>query len=263
MNRRYGDPEHGRDGGSSASALNGVFDWIGHEQQYAIIARDTQAHLCDKRELVAGVNSDGCVVSDRTGRAIAVQEVMDMLSLRRRIKELGLTQATVALHLGIDTTAVSKMLSGHRKLSAIEAVKLSQLLGVDELGLSAVRHIPVVGLISAGGWESEIGEPMFMMPAPDPDLPRRCFGAVVDGDSMDRVVANGATIIIDPDDLDLVERGIYAVMNGSGETCVKEFLANPARLSPMSSNPRHHVIYPGRETFIIVGRVIWKAERLR
>jgi repressor LexA len=215
MNRRYGDPEHGRDGGSSASALNGVFDWIGHEQQYAIIARDTQAHLCDKRELVAGVNSDGCVVSDRTGRAIAVQEVMDMLSLRRRIKEL------------------------------------------------AVRHIPVVGLISAGGWESEIGEPMFMMPAPDPDLPRRCFGAVVDGDSMDRVVANGATIIIDPDDLDLVERGIYAVMNGSGETCVKEFLANPARLSPMSSNPRHHVIYPGRETFIIVGRVIWKAERLR
>ena len=29
----------------------------------------------------------------------------------------------------------------------------------------------------------------------------------------------------------------------------------PARLEPCSSNPKHQVIYPGREAFTVIGRV--------
>ena len=89
---------------------------------------------------------------------------MDMLAVKRRMAELGITQAEVAAHLRIDPSAVSKLLGGRRQLKAQEATLLSQLLSLDELGFSAIRHIPVIGFISAGEWESFIEQPLYMMP---------------------------------------------------------------------------------------------------
>lgn len=85
----------------------------------------------------------------------------------------------------------------------------------------------------------------------------------VTGDSMNRALPDGSVAVVDPDDLDLVARGIYVVMNGDGEATCKRFMPDPARLEPDSDNPAHKTIYPGRDHFTIIGRVIWRAERLR
>lgn len=247
----------------SAQVVNDFGSQLVHKRHHAIIARDAQAVSCDYRQTGFGGRLDVCDNNDSGLRSIALERGMDMLAVKRRMLELGISQARIAKHLGIDASAVSKLLSGRRQLKATEAAKLAQLLDIDELGFAAIRHIPVIGFISAGVWQSAAEQPLYMMPAPASDLPARAFGVVVEGDSMDRIVVDGATLIIDPDDLDLVERGIYALRNGDGQTLVKQFMTDPARLEPLSNNPTHVPIYPGRDRFEVIGRVIWKAERLR
>ena len=247
----------------TASRLDLRLDHVIHGSKHAIIARDAQAPICDKRKTLIGVNLDVCENGDSDMPSFALERGMDMLAAKRRMLELGFTQGKVAKHLGIDESAVSKLFAGKRQLKAHEAAKLAQLLDLDDLGFTTIRQLPVIGFISAGSWQSSIEQPLYMMPSPEAGLPVRSFGVVVEGDSMDRIVVAGATLIIDPDDLDLVSKGIYAVRNGGGETVVKQFLNDPARLEPLSNNAIHRTIFPGRDGFEVIGRVIWKAERLR
>ena len=97
-----------------------------------------------------------------------------------------------------------------------------------------------------------------MMPCPDENISLAAFVVQVDGDSMDLVVSDGGRIVVDPNDLDLVTRKYYVIRNGDGETTFKQFLADPARLAPCSTNDNHKTIFPGRDEFTIVGRVIWR-----
>lgn len=188
---------------------------------------------------------------------------MDMLLVRQRMRELGVTQDEVAAHLRIERSAVSKFLGGKRQLKAHEAQLLAELLRLDGIGFPAIKQIPVIGMVSAGSWALAVEEPQYLMPAPAPDLPPQAFGIVITGDSMDKVLPPGSIAIVDPQDMDLVARGIFVVMNGHGETTIKRFMSEPARLEPDSSNDEHKTIFPGRDSFQIVGRVIWRAERLR
>ena len=267
----YAPGVHGRnrhihrvgDGRLPAGLSDLIFDRVIHDAEHAIIARDLQSLKCDNRHSFASGNLDVCGNVDSTARGGALQRGMDMLAVKRRMQELGLTQLEVAAHLRIDPSAVSKLLSGRRQLKAQEAARLSQLLDLDELGFTTIRHIPVIGFVSAGQWQEFIEQPLYMMPSPTSDLPLRAFGVVVEGDSMNRVVVDGATLIVDPDDLDLVAKGIYVISNGDGLATVKQFMTDPARLEPMSTNSNHMTIFPGRDRFMVVGRVIWKAERLR
>lgn len=263
VNRRNRDAERASDCRLPARPSDLGLDQIIHSADCAIIARDKQALICEKRQWDGSGSFDVCFINDSEVRGGALQQVMDMLAVKRRMQELGITQAQVAAHLKIDASAVSKLLAGKRQLKAQEAARLSQLLDLDELGFSAIRHLPVIGFISAGSWETFIEQPLYMMPSPASDLPARAFGVVVDGDSMNRIVADGATLIIDPDDLDLVTHGIYVISNGDGAATVKQFMSEPARLEPLSTTPNHVTIFPGRDRFIVIGRVIWKAERLR
>lgn len=186
-----------------------------------------------------------------------------MLLVRQRMRDLSLTQEQVAAHLKIDRTAVSKFLKGTRQLSAREAQGLADLLRIDGIGFPVIRQVPVIGLVSAGAWALAVEDPQYLMPAPAPDMPPQAFGVVITGDSMDRILPPGSVAIIDPDDLDLVARGVYVVMNGDDESTIKRFMPDPARLEPDSFNTDHRTIYPGREPFRIIGRVIWRAERMR
>jgi repressor LexA len=263
VNRGNGNIDRLAHCGLPASAPDHLDDCGIHSSHHAIIARYTQGRKCDISQLGVGGLFNDCENHDSGIRRIALQRGMDMLSVKQRMLELGINQAQVAKHLRLDASIVSKLLSGKRQLKAHEASKLSQLLGLDELGFTAIRHIPVIGFISAGLWKDAIEHPLYMMPAPSDDTPGRAFGVIVEGDSMDRIVVDGATLIVDPDDMDLVTRGIYAVRNGNGATLVKQFMSDPARLEPLSHNPDHKTIFPGRDRFDVIGRVIWKAERLR
>jgi len=186
-----------------------------------------------------------------------------MLLVRQRMRELKVTQEQVGDRLRIDRTAVSKFLAGKRQLSAREASALADMLRLDGIGFPVIAQIPVIGLVSASAWAQAVEDPQYLMPAPSPDMPPQAFGVIISGDSMDRVLPPGSVAIVDPQDLDLVSRGVYIVMNGDGETTVKRFMPEPARLEPDSFNDKHKTIFPGRDTFSVVGRVIWRAEKMR
>lgn len=187
---------------------------------------------------------------------------MDVLEIRRRIAERRLKQADIAAVLGIEQSKVSLSLNGKRRFSYEEMDKLRAMLADGPTG-TPVRAIPYLGAVPGGNWREAIQRSAMSVPAPDPSIPPNAFALKVDGDSMDLLVDDGATIIIDPDDTQLFPGKYYVVINGDGETTFKQFKADPARLVPCSSNPAHVEIAIGSgEAFRVVGRVIWRASRM-
>jgi repressor LexA len=71
---------------------------------------------------------------------------------------------------------------------------------------------------------------------------------------MNLALPGGAKVIIEPGDTALRDGKIYAVMNDFGETTLKFFRADPARLEPSSSNPEHQPIMLGTAPFRVIGR---------
>ena len=170
------------------------------------------------------------------------------------MEEHGENQADIARLLGLTPDKVSKMLSGKRQLKLDEATKLARYFGTE----SNLDHVPVllpiVGLISAGAWREGFEQVIGYMPSPDKTLSKDSFVVIVEGDSMNLVAQEGEGIIVDPRELDLCAGRYYIIRNGDGETTFKRYMENPARLEPCSDNPAHEIIYPGRETFTVIGR---------
>lgn len=184
--------------------------------------------------------------------------------LKRMLREQGKKQVDLANLLGVNPTAVSKIFSGIRAIQPQEEAKIRAWLGIGgTIDGFATQMIPIIGQVAAGSWREAIQNPIANMPAPDPDIPAQTFGLVVAGDSMDRIVEDGGTVLIDPNDTALYPGRFYVVGNGDGDTTFKQFLLDPARLEPCSSNPAHRAIVIGDGTnFHVVGRVIWRASRL-
>ena len=55
--------------------------------------------------------------------------------VKHRLVDLGISQAEIARHLGIDPSAVSYLLSGKRELKARELIPLAQKLKVEPMEL--------------------------------------------------------------------------------------------------------------------------------
>ena len=181
--------------------------------------------------------------------------------IKQRMRELGLTQNDVALALNISRPAVSLMLSGKRKMSAQEAMTLSELLGVDNLGVAS-RKLPVIGWVSAGAWREAVEVAEDMIISPDVSLSAEAFVLVVEGDSMDQVAPDGAHVVVDPQDRELITGRSYIVRNGDGDVTFKRFASEPARLEPVSSNTNHRTIQLGQDAVEVIGRVIWVMQRM-
>ncbi|MGT2515098.1 LexA family protein [Sphingomonas panni] len=184
--------------------------------------------------------------------------------LRELLKRHGKRQIDLANLLNVDPTAVSKILTGKRLLKAHEAAAILDWIG-PEVSLSALpaASIPIIGQVSGGNWREAIEQPIGHLPSPDPAIPNGTFALRVSGDSMDRYVEDGGTVIVDPADRALFPGRFYVVLNDSGETTFKQFASNPARLVPCSTNTAHQEITIGDGTgFSIVGRVIWRASRM-
>jgi repressor LexA len=193
---------------------------------------------------------------------------MDVATLRALLRQRGIRQAELAAYLGIDQPKVSKILRGERQIKAAEMDRIRSLLTPGGAGAGAaqgtsLRAIPIIGQVAAGNWKQAIEQPIASLPSPDPSIPAKAFALRVSGDSMDRFVDDGATVIVDPDDRTLYPGRFYVVLNDEGETTFKQFQADPPRLVPCSSNPAHREIAIGGDgRFDVVGRVIWRASRM-
>lgn len=228
--------------GQRGSAPEIVYDLIAepeHGSNHAIIASHCQGCVCDKRNC--------------GNHALPLHGAMDVETLKRLMTEHGENQAGIARLLNVSADKISKTLAGKRNLNLREANILRDYFGLD-VTENASTMLPIVGLVSAGGWREGFENIMGYMPSPDKGLSRDAFVVIVEGDSMDKVAQPGEGIVIDPRDLDLVSGRYYVIRNAEGETTFKQYRDNPARLEPCSNNPTHVAIYPGRDNFTVVGR---------
>ncbi|WP_158010627.1 LexA family protein [Tardibacter chloracetimidivorans] len=187
----------------------------------------------------------------------------DLDLIREAMKAKGLTHADLGTALGRSTTVGHQVYHGRRPLRAAERDLLFKWLGItddNDSGAPPIRRVPIAGKITAGNWSEAVQDPQGWVWCENGGP--NTFALRVEGDSMNLVIEEGGYIAIDPDDKALVSGRIYAVMNGDGETTVKCFRTDPARLEPMSTNESHHTIMLGTDQFQVVGRVVWKASPL-
>ena len=183
------------------------------------------------------------------------------------MKARNMRQVDLANALGLDPDKVSKSLApnGVRTFTAEEMVIIRQMLKQDgDLpSITDFRPIPIIGQVQAGNWSEAVHRPIGTVPSPETNMPKHVFGLEVVGDSMDQYVEEGATVLVNPDDKALFPGRFYVVLNSANETTFKQYRENPARLVPCSSNAAHQdILLGGTETFLIVGRVIWRAARM-
>lgn len=198
---------------------------------------------------------EGSYGLEKGGRcAIMVRCSMDALT--RMIAALDAKEVTrqqLADLMGCSVFSVGRLYRRERELKSRERDAVAELLELKPESRD-VRAVPVIGLISAGTWAEAIQQPIGRTYASKGG--RRSFALRVDGDSMDLLVMPGANVIVDPDDTDLMDGKAYAVMNEGGEATFKRYRAEPARLEPASSNPKHKTISVGRGGFTIIGRAV-------
>lgn len=255
VHRRNGPLEETRDDSRATAGVDNPTAERVHDGYHATIASSSQAQSCDNR------NCD-----DRMGALYRGMDEIDPEELRREMKAQKKKQVDLANLLHIDPSAASKIFSGVRAIQPREVPLIRAWLGhpakADAVG-GRGHVLPIIGQVAAGNWREAVEQPLGSIPAPDKEIPSSAFGLRVEGDSMDLVVENGGTVIVDPDDRALFPDRYYVVLNEDGDTTFKKFAADPARLLPCSTNPMHREIVIGDGTgFSIVGRVIWRASRL-
>lgn len=166
-------------------------------------------------------------------------------------------------------TTIAKIERSGQKIAVDWIIVLAEALGVHVQELMAepnrepVRMVPILGGIAAGNWREAISEEHSeYLPIPTSAAGPNAFGLRPIGDSMNNLVNDRTVLVVDPDQFDLLDGKLYAVMNGDGYTTFKRYRSDPPRLEPDSSNPEHKAIMIGREPFTVIGRVQWRMEKL-
>lgn len=184
---------------------------------------------------------------------------MDPEEILQLLNDRDMSQAELARRIGLDQNKLNKSLSGKRRITVAEMEAIKAALGAAQ---PIARTIPVIGQVAAGNWKAALQHPVDALPSPDPAIPAHAFALRVVGDSMDLLVNDGGTVIVDPDDRVLFNDRFYVILNGEGEATFKQFKSDPARLVPCSSNEQHREILLTGEPFEVVGRIIWRASRM-
>lgn len=200
-----------------------------------------KAKVCDNR------NCDN--------RRAALHAMMDPSEIKAELTRRNMTQRDLAEAIGLSENYLSKALSGKRQFKPAELDAIRAELAPDEAVGPRIRTIPLLGAVPAGRPSPEQQRAGRQIAVSDPSTPANAYALTVKGDSMDLIVPNGTTLIIDPDDKNLWPGKRYVVMTSDGETTFKEYQEEPARLSPCSSNPEHREIQIGHEPITILGRV--------
>jgi len=212
------------------------------------------------------------------------------LHFMNRIRELrelrGLTLAQLADRVGTSHATIQRLESGKMrlnqdwidKISLALSVQLSELFG--DIVPAVSEGLPVLGEVQAGVWrETEVADEPKHSPLPIGHDPRysgkRQFALVVRGESMNRVVHDGAYIVCvtwadlgrAPRDNDLVV--VERRRDGMVETTVKRIKLQDKKivLMPDSDDPRWQtpIVLDGgleNDQIIITALVVGKYEAL-
>ncbi|MCG7348944.1 LexA family protein [Sphingomonas sp. ACRSK] len=173
----------------------------------------------------------------------------------------GWTLQELAERAGTTAPQIMKLEKSHRRLDLDWIERLAKAFEISESELivgnagatASVRVVPLVGDIAAGNWREAIEHADGSVAAVGAS--DEAFGLRARGDSMNLLVPDGGYVVIEPGLSDLRDGKVYAIMNEEGETTVKRFRTDPARLEPCSSNPTHVEIPLGRTPFTVIGQV--------
>lgn len=182
----------------------------------------------------------------------------------------GLSLEQLAIKAGTTKSTISKIERGTMAVTEEWAKRIGAALDVEPGKIfgtaplldpeNEIIEVPIIGVISAGSWREAVEDPIGHIRAIGAG--RNVFALRSDGDSMNLLAPEGAYVLIDPNDRELHDGRVYAVMNGDGETTFKIFRTGPARLEPRSTNPGHHPIILGDGFYQIIGRVTQIIQKL-
>lgn len=190
-------------------------------------------------------------------------------NIRQLRKEKGLTQEDLATRVGVHFTTIAKIERAERGLSLNMLAAISRALGVAPIDIltdgmfqdpAPTRMVPMLGEASAADWRDALHDPDGSFPVPGAG--ENAFALTPDPSTVDLLVGPGAVLVVDPDDVDLKDGKVYAVLNGEGKSTFRRFQAEPLRLDPLSSDSDEKPLLLGREPFTIIGRVVWQASPL-
>lgn len=185
-------------------------------------------------------------------------------------KERGYSLEALGAAMPSDLTAssVAKLENSRMGLSADYLLEIAKVLRVspaeilgDTIG-GAIRLVPVIAQVNAGNWGDAVGEAAEMLPVPIHLKGANLFALRPLGDSMDKIVAEGGFVVVDPDQRELIDKKFYVLMNEHGETTFKQFCSSPLALLPCSTNGDHAPIPVGSSPFTVVGRVVYAGQNL-
>jgi len=174
--------------------------------------------------------------------------------IRAELQSRNMTIRDLAEAVGMNENYLTKSLKGQRGFKIGEMDSIRRLLR-SPIAEEQLRSIPLLGSVPAGKPQPAREHRGRWHAVSDPETPANAYALTVQGDSMDLLVPDGATLIIDPDDKQLWPGDCYIVRTAEGEATFKEFQDGPARLVPCSSNDEHAEIMLGSEPIEILGKV--------
>lgn len=187
-------------------------------------------------------------------------------------KQAKMSQDHLAAAVDPPTTkgTISQYESGKRAPSQRRLADIAEALGrsVSELldgpqlerptlpeGAEPVESIPILGEVPAGNMREAVRDYRGWTHLAAREVRAGMYALQVSGDSMDKIVQDGALIIIDPNDRDTFHRRLFVVRGPDGEVTFKRYFDGPGRLEPCSRNPAHRTIPITDHDYEIVGRV--------
>lgn len=217
---------------------------------------------------------------------------MRMDKVRRRIREAiearGLTLSDVSKKLGRNHAYMQQFLERGipATLKEIDRHKLSQLLDIPQAALGGPKNLePVVATermrmvpefdvrVAAGGGSLNDAENVrsqwpFNAEYLHDELRLASNNlAIVEvrGDSMEPTLSSGDRVLINGNDVQISQPGIFVLFDGGG-TVIKrvEHIPGslPARLVLISDNSAHSRYEVDADAITVIGRVVWAARRL-
>jgi phage repressor protein C with HTH and peptisase S24 domain len=185
----------------------------------------------------------------------------DRALVRARMKELKVSQTSLAGEMGLNQSAVSNLLKdpGQKNARGVKVHEASFIY--KRLSLKRepdVTFVPIVGLAAASRWNEAVRESGRSLPIPKGLSGPRSFAVQVRGDSVENRITNGEFAVVDPDEQHLFDDVPYLIENEDRETQIKVYRANPARFEPDSDGDEYPTVYLHETKVNVIGRVMWK-----
>lgn len=194
-------------------------------------------------------------------------------------EEKGFTQLELAKKAGIGSGTLGDIETGRSRGSRKTLDKIIKALQLSEMERSKVDSaflgrnlpnahktddtlisIPVMAVASAGNGCLNFSESTKSIMIRKNGFDENCYLIEVSGDSMEPLIADGAYIVVDPREIDIVDGKIY-VLDLDGQTYIKKVVKNEQlkMIILKSINPQYDDIYVTEEMlerFSIKGRAV-------